>query len=226
MDIKHVLSCNPLQPAYTTVAASTSPADPVLRRGSSHDGGLVEIGHDGDGFRLRQRIPPPHLAHRALRPGRRHRDVRRVAGLHGGRRLQASRPVAVRRLGHGPGASSGTRRCTGSRSSTTGGSSPWAARSSSTRPSRCATSATTRPMPSPAGPGGVCRPSRSGRRWPSTRVPDREFPRPVGAASSPRGRRHVVVRQRVAVDIELLQPVPGVPPRARARWASTTASSW
>jgi ergothioneine biosynthesis protein EgtB len=48
MDAKHVLSCNPLQPAYGTLPwAAATAGDPGWR---DHDGGLVEIGHRGDGF--------------------------------------------------------------------------------------------------------------------------------------------------------------------------------
>ena len=58
MDIKHVLSLNPLLPAYAPRARRRR------RRGAplgwlDFEGGLVEIGHDGDGLRLRQRGPAP-----------------------------------------------------------------------------------------------------------------------------------------------------------------------
>ena len=51
MDIKHVLSCNPLQPVYVPLPTSSAPADPAstagpgARRWLEHPGGLVEIGH-------------------------------------------------------------------------------------------------------------------------------------------------------------------------------------
>ena len=68
MDIKHVLSCNPLQPAYGRI-----PWESVERRDASHHhlhsadwirhpGGIVEIGHDGDGFAYDNERP----RHRAL----------------------------------------------------------------------------------------------------------------------------------------------------------------
>lgn len=50
MDIKHVLSLNPLSPAYAEVPAA-QPADsapPV--QWLLFDGGLIEIGHEGSGF--------------------------------------------------------------------------------------------------------------------------------------------------------------------------------
>jgi ergothioneine biosynthesis protein EgtB len=50
-DIKHLFAANPLYPAYDAGAAletSGPPADPL--RWSSCEGGVREIGHDGDGF--------------------------------------------------------------------------------------------------------------------------------------------------------------------------------
>ncbi|HXQ44806.1 MAG TPA: ergothioneine biosynthesis protein EgtB [Acidimicrobiales bacterium] len=61
MDIKHVLSCNPLQPAYATVTVaepSTAPAP----RWIEHPGGLVEVGHDGAGFAF-DNESPRHRVH-------------------------------------------------------------------------------------------------------------------------------------------------------------------
>ena len=49
MDIKHVLSCNPLDPSYE-VAANRTPSEPRPLGWVDHDGGLVSVGHDGDGF--------------------------------------------------------------------------------------------------------------------------------------------------------------------------------
>jgi ergothioneine biosynthesis protein EgtB len=55
MDIKHVLSLNPLRPAY---AGSPSPAATPDRLGwVDLEGGLVEIGHDGDGFSFDNELP-------------------------------------------------------------------------------------------------------------------------------------------------------------------------
>jgi ergothioneine biosynthesis protein EgtB len=49
MDVKHVLSLNPLQPAYrpSTQRATGAPTAPGW---VDVDGGLVEVGHDGQGF--------------------------------------------------------------------------------------------------------------------------------------------------------------------------------
>ncbi|HUI02572.1 MAG TPA: ergothioneine biosynthesis protein EgtB [Acidimicrobiales bacterium] len=61
MDIKHVLSCNPLQPAYTTVKVEAPrPARPV--GWTDHPGGLADIGHDGKGFGFDNEFPR-HRAH-------------------------------------------------------------------------------------------------------------------------------------------------------------------
>lgn len=75
MDIKHVLSRNPFAPAYRTQARR--PAGPVPSLGwVDHDGGLVEIGHDGDGFhfdnegpRHQALIHPHRLADRLVTAG-------------------------------------------------------------------------------------------------------------------------------------------------------------
>ncbi|MDV6011055.1 ergothioneine biosynthesis protein EgtB [Haloechinothrix sp. LS1_15] len=49
MDIKHVLSCNPLRPGYTRQSTPEPTATPPLTW-SEHPGGFVEVGHDGVGF--------------------------------------------------------------------------------------------------------------------------------------------------------------------------------
>jgi ergothioneine biosynthesis protein EgtB len=49
MDAKHMLSCNPLRPAYYS-AQTSSPVLPSAIEWISHPGGLVEIGHDADAF--------------------------------------------------------------------------------------------------------------------------------------------------------------------------------
>jgi ergothioneine biosynthesis protein EgtB len=61
MDIKHVLSCNPLQPAYTTVTVA-EPAAETPVRWIEHDGGLVEVGHEGPTFAF-DNESPRHAAH-------------------------------------------------------------------------------------------------------------------------------------------------------------------
>lgn len=48
MDVKHLLSLNPLEPAYRASSPSHGAAMPLAWR--DFEGGLVEIGHDGEGF--------------------------------------------------------------------------------------------------------------------------------------------------------------------------------
>ena len=50
MDIKHVLSINPIRPAYQATAWPTGMPAPAVSGWIDHPGGLVEIGHHGPGF--------------------------------------------------------------------------------------------------------------------------------------------------------------------------------
>ena len=61
MDVKHVLSVNPLRPAYRPGLASRTTA-PSPIRWVEDEGGLVEVGHDGDGFAFDNEMPR-HLVH-------------------------------------------------------------------------------------------------------------------------------------------------------------------
>jgi len=56
MDIKHVLSCNPLQPAYTTVTLSETRRTETTAW-IEHPGGLADIGHTGAGFGFDNEFP-------------------------------------------------------------------------------------------------------------------------------------------------------------------------
>jgi ergothioneine biosynthesis protein EgtB len=61
MDIKHVLSCNPLRPAY--VATPVDTADEPAKAGwIEHQGGPVDVGYDGTGFAF-DNESPRHLSH-------------------------------------------------------------------------------------------------------------------------------------------------------------------
>ena len=114
---------------------------------------------------------------------------RRVPRVHRGRRLSPPGALALRRLGGGAGAAAGRRRSTGSaaRRRVVG---VHARRACSpldpTR--RSATSATTRPTRSRAGPARACRPRRSGRRWPRPCARRRQLRRIGRARSAARGR--------------------------------------
>ena len=57
MDIKHVLSCNPLQPAYLAGPVTAAPAADRPLGWIEHAGGLVEVGHGGDGFAFDNELP-------------------------------------------------------------------------------------------------------------------------------------------------------------------------
>ncbi len=49
-DIKHAFWSNPLQPAYTERPLPSQPASTASRQWFSCEGGLIEIGHSGEGF--------------------------------------------------------------------------------------------------------------------------------------------------------------------------------
>jgi ergothioneine biosynthesis protein EgtB len=55
MDIQHVLSCNPLQPAYQTTAPVAEPGTATEWR--EMPGGLYQIGHTGSGFAFDSESP-------------------------------------------------------------------------------------------------------------------------------------------------------------------------
>ena len=55
MDVKHVLSCNPLQPVYA--GTRLSPSEPDEMGWFDVAGGLVEIGHSGAGFSFDNELP-------------------------------------------------------------------------------------------------------------------------------------------------------------------------
>ncbi len=74
MDIKHVLSRNPLQPVYAGTPSPTT--DPDRLGWVDFDGGLVEVGSDGEGFcfdnelpRHEQWLTPYRLADRLVTNG-------------------------------------------------------------------------------------------------------------------------------------------------------------
>jgi ergothioneine biosynthesis protein EgtB len=68
MDIKHVLSRNPLQPAYRAPENMGDDGTPPRAGWLEHDGGVVEIGHDGKGFGFDNEFPrhPTYLSPFAL----------------------------------------------------------------------------------------------------------------------------------------------------------------
>ncbi|MDF9714944.1 ergothioneine biosynthesis protein EgtB [Nocardioides sp. ChNu-153] len=76
MDIKHVLSRNPMEPVYAGAPGPLAAADPGPMGWVDVEGGLVEVGHTGDGFcfdnelpRHRQWLEPYRLADRLVTNG-------------------------------------------------------------------------------------------------------------------------------------------------------------
>ncbi|HEV7445388.1 MAG TPA: ergothioneine biosynthesis protein EgtB [Steroidobacteraceae bacterium] len=74
-DLKHLFSCNPLLPAYVRESATPLRSSPALSF-KSFDGGLIEIGHEGDEFSFDNERPRHrtyttafHLANRAITNG-------------------------------------------------------------------------------------------------------------------------------------------------------------
>ncbi|MHB2023647.1 MAG: ergothioneine biosynthesis protein EgtB [Mycobacteriales bacterium] len=64
MDIKHVLSQSPLEPAYQPPAPRPTPTPNGAGTWLAHGGGLVQIGYDGAGFAF-DNEGPAHLVHLA-----------------------------------------------------------------------------------------------------------------------------------------------------------------
>lgn len=56
-DIKHLLSCNPLLPAYANAEHPRASAQPVALHWLPQDAGLHEIGHSGQGFAFDNELP-------------------------------------------------------------------------------------------------------------------------------------------------------------------------
>ena len=64
MDIKHVLSMSPLDPAYRTASPARPLPPPPTADWIKHDGGLVQVGHAGSGFAY-DNEGPGHSVHLA-----------------------------------------------------------------------------------------------------------------------------------------------------------------
>ena len=119
MDIKHVLSCNPLRPAYG--AAAVAGAGAAADRGwIEHDGGIVEIGHAGDGFAFDNEGPRHEALLQPHRVADGARHERRLAGVHRRRRLRAGPSCGCPTAGPPSSSTAGRRPSTGSATATSG----------------------------------------------------------------------------------------------------------
>ncbi len=90
-DIKHILWSNPLRPSYESIRQEPQGA-PNESLWLEFQGGLRQIGFVGESFAF-DNESPRHLDAR---------DLRRVPGVHAGRRIRQTRALAFRRLGGRP----------------------------------------------------------------------------------------------------------------------------
>jgi hypothetical protein len=163
-DIKHALSFNPVASGYAR-RWPISQVRPGPVRWFGHEGGLIELGHDPgqDGAFCFDNETPRHRAYAepfeiASRPA----TYGEYPRLHRRWRLRPARALAVDGLGLGAGRPADGARSTGCATATAGSTTRSRARSRSTRIHPCATSATSRPTRSRAGPARGCRPSSNG----------------------------------------------------------------
>ena len=118
-DLKHLLWKNSLRPAYV----ERWPLTPIRGRKShwvGFEGGLNQIGHEGEGFAFDNECPRHAVVLRAIRnrdpPG----HSRRLSRVYRGRRLRARRALAVVGLGFRSERRAGVRRNIGNGRGTTG----------------------------------------------------------------------------------------------------------
>ena len=183
---------NPLEPAVWPRRAQGAGRDARRRSaGSSAAAGMVEIGHDGDGFAFdcegprHQALLAPHaLADRTVTNGEWAAFI-----ADGGYARPAA--LAVRRLGLGEGRRRSRRRFTGSSATAAGRASGSTAAARSIPPRRSRMSASSRPTPMPAGPARGCRPRPNGKPPPRRTIP-------TAATSSTPPARSSRARRRAA----------------------------
>jgi len=182
-DLKHHFWCNPLRPVYRDAPAPAGRDDalaevaPALLHYREHEGGLVATGHAGAGFafdneqpRHRVWLEPFGFATRLVSNGEYLAFMR--DGGYGRAALWLSDGWDC------AGARTGRRRCTGSATTVTGGSSRSTACVPCAWRSQSATSASTRPTPTRAGPARACRRRRSGSASRNPPPPHRRNPPP------------------------------------------------
>ena len=223
MDIKHVLSLQPAAPGLRRRRRRTRRGAAPLRLGRLRR----RAGRDRPRrrrLRLRQRgpAPPACCCRRSGSPTGSVTNGEWLAFMADG---GYQRPELWLSDGWATGQGRGlaTRRSTGARTTAAGSSFTLARHAAGRpRPPGRATSATTRPTPSPAGPAPGCRPRPSG----STRLAagaDGRARTPTGAVLPPAGgygragtRPPTAARRRVGVDRVGLPALPRLPPAAGA----------
>ena len=93
------------QPAAARLSRSAgrraAAPEPANARWIDYPGGIRQVGHDGAGFAWDNEAPRHDVLHPSLPPRRPSGHQRRMARIHGGRRLSHGRAVARRRLGNG-----------------------------------------------------------------------------------------------------------------------------
>ncbi|AOB31872.1 hypothetical protein AKI39_15915 [Bordetella sp. H567] len=70
-DIKHLLSCNALRPAYVGTPRPCAVVSTARQEWVDHPGGIVQVGHDGDGFCFDNETPLHQVLLRPFRLARR-----------------------------------------------------------------------------------------------------------------------------------------------------------
>ena len=229
-DVKHLLSCNPLRPGLPP-RWPLPPSAPRPQAGIGFDGGVRDDRPRRRRLRLRQRAPAAPAFARAVRssPSRLVTNGEYLAFIDdGGYR----RPELWLSDGwDGARAAAGARRSTGSATARAWTQFTLPACVPLDPHAPVATSATTRPTPTRAGParaaadrsrvGTVAARRRARRRATSSRA-GALHPLPVARR---RRRAAAAVRRRLGVDAQRLRALPRLPRRRPARSASTTASS-
>ena len=215
MDIKHVLSRNPLHPVYLAGAPGPAGIAPPKAGWLEHAGGPVEIGHRGQGFGFDNEFPV-HTVH--LTPfGLADRPVTCGEWLSFMEDDGYGRPefwlsdgwaVVNTQQWEAPLYWSAT-----PTTPIVGSSSRCRASGPSIPTSRSATSATTRPTPSRTGPACGCPPSRNGRPSPRRTVKattsSRRRSLDRGSTSTARALVQRDLRRHMGMDFECVLSVPG-----------------
>ena len=150
-DLQHAWAANPLHPVYG-LAGRDDEAPPPPSAWIAFDGGVVPIGHDGDGFAFDNESPRHRVYLQGYRLANRLVTNEEFLAFRRRRRLRPARLVAFGRLGRTPGSGLGRAAllATGRRDMVHHDAGAGCGRSTCGR--RSAMSAITRRTPTPAGP--------------------------------------------------------------------------